>query len=783
MFREGLTPKQPTITPYKGMIMIKSISNSINSISIKIFLLPVIGIAALLTVAAVNHVMSGQAENAAMLGQTGARIEVSMQELLRHEQTYIWSKDSSDMEAVSRTHIQIEELLQHAGKFESSREVMDIINSITREIQNHNTLFDSLVAATNELDSLTLAMEEHFFALGKLLVHNPDAETRDQAGILEMIRRYESVISMEGLMLPMEYLNAQEYVRQINSFLQRARLNAQDLLLQNDGKLYVSGRAELLKERDDHIRNARNQIQRLNQPDYSALWNKAEHDLSALNSILGSSIVVEDKDIILEDSSLYDAWQQRQSIAADLEESSIAIQAQARHLISLTRDEMLQASALSKMINLISILTAAALLFVLGGLLGRSISKPIKTTVTLLKAVAGTGNIAVAIPEKSLKRKDEIGQMARAIKSLINTQQQQAELISKIAAGEWNQEVLVRSENDQFGHSLRHMVDQMNNTLSTVRDAVAQVNAGSGQIADASQTLSQGATQSASSMEEITSTMTQIGSQTRQNASNARNANQLSEDVRNAVEKGSEQMDKMLAAMSQIMASSRQIAKIIKTIDDIAFQTNLLALNAAVEAARAGHHGKGFAVVADEVRSLAARSAKAATETAQLIESSNEKVKTGTEIANLTAEALQKVVQEITKATDLVAEIASASQEQALGISEVGDGLEQIDTVTQQNAANAEQTASAAEELSSQALKLQELLEEFRLRHDSSAPKTQKQPHITLRSGYSQSETNIPSSAPARSQWGRRVTRNEDLKGMIDPRQEIKLDDDEFGKY
>ena len=763
--------------------MMKSISNSINSISIKIFLLPVIGVAALLTVAAVNHIMSLQAENAAIMGQTGARIEVSMQELLRHEQIYIRSKDSSDMDAVSRTHLQVEELLQEAGKMESSHQVLDIINSITREVQNHNTLFDSLVAGTNELDSLTLAMEEHFFALGKLLVHNPDAETRDQAGILEMIRRYESVISMEGLLLPMEYLNAQEYIRQINSFLQRARLNAQDLLLQNDGNLYVSGRVELLKERDDHIRNARNQIQRLNQPEYSALWTKAEEELSALNSILGSSMVMAGRDTILEDSSLYDAWQQRQSIAADLEESSVAIQAQARQLISLTRDEMLQAGALSNKINLISILTAAALLFVLGGLLGRFISYPIKTTVPLLNTVAETGDIAVTIPEKSLKRKDEIGQMAKAIKSLIDTQLRQAELISKIAGGEWNREVMVRSENDQFGHALRNMVDKMNNTLSAVRDAVAQVNSGSGQIAEASQTLSQGATQSASSMEEITSTMTQIGSQTRQNADNARNANQLSEDVRNAVEKGSEHMNEMLAAMSKIMASSQQIAKIIKTIDDIAFQTNLLALNAAVEAARAGHHGKGFAVVADEVRSLAARSAKAATETAQLIESSNEKVKTGTEIANLTAQALQKVVQEITKATDLVAEIAAASQEQALGISEVGNGLEQIDTVTQQNAANAEQTAAAAEELSSQALGLQELLQGFKLRNDYAAPESQELPHIALHTGHRHEEHDSRGSAPVRSHWGGEVNRKADIKGIVNPQQEIKLDDDEFGKY
>ena len=174
-------------------------------------------------------------------------------------------------------------------------------------------------------------------------------------------------------------------------------------------------------------------------------------------------------------------------------------------------------------------------------------------------------------------------------------------------------------------------------------------------------------------------------------------------------------MEDMMSAMEDINRSSESISKIIKVIDDIAFQTNILALNAAVEAARAGEAGKGFAVVAEEVRNLAAKSAAAASETAELIEDSINKVSAGSKIADDTASALEAITQGVSKSGTLIAEIAESSNYQATAVAQINQAIGQVSQVVQTNSATSEQCAAASEELSNQANRMMDLLSVFRL--------------------------------------------------------------------
>jgi methyl-accepting chemotaxis protein len=240
-----------------------------------------------------------------------------------------------------------------------------------------------------------------------------------------------------------------------------------------------------------------------------------------------------------------------------------------------------------------------------------------------------------------------------------------------------------------------------------------QVTAASSQISGSSQSLAEGASEQASSLEETSASLEEMSSMTKQNANNATQANAAMKTASDMIASGVGAMERMNGAINEIKASSDETAKIIKTIDEIAFQTNLLALNAAVEAARAGEAGKGFAVVAEEVRNLAVRCAEAAQNTSALIEGSQKNADAGVSVATDVAENLTGIQENSEKVASLIAEIAAASQEQAQGIDQVSTATAEMDRVVQQNAANAEESASASEELAGQARELDNMISEL----------------------------------------------------------------------
>lgn len=338
-----------------------------------------------------------------------------------------------------------------------------------------------------------------------------------------------------------------------------------------------------------------------------------------------------------------------------------------------------------------------------------------KTVEDLTKAAEGmvSGKVDIKLEKRN---NDEFGALMDYFQKVIDNNRHMAELMQEVADGNMTVEVQPRSEEDVMGIALRKLVLQNQHALGNIDDAAFQVTTSAAQVAGASEALAQGSTEQASAIEQITASISDVAEKTKQNAAEANEAAELMAQAILDVKKGNEEMQEMVVAMQDINKASESISKIIKVIDDIAFQTNILALNAAVEAARAGEAGKGFAVVAEEVRNLAAKSASAAAETAEMIEDSIQKVETGSKIANTTAEALEEITDAVKKSEAIINEIADSSNYQATAIAQIDQAIEQVSQVVQTNSATSEECAAASVELSGQAGRVREMLSVYKLK-------------------------------------------------------------------
>jgi methyl-accepting chemotaxis protein len=327
-----------------------------------------------------------------------------------------------------------------------------------------------------------------------------------------------------------------------------------------------------------------------------------------------------------------------------------------------------------------SLLASIVIVGVLVFFLARRIGARLKQTVDALQEIAqGEGDLTKRLEVKS---SDEVGELAECFNTFMN--------------------------------KLHAIVVQVKDTAAYISSASSQLSTASGQLSSGSQEQASSLEETAASLEEITGTV-------KQNAENAKQANQLARGSRDVAERGGQVVTAAVEAMEEITRSSKKIADIITTIDEIAFQTNLLALNAAVEAARAGEQGRGFAVVAAEVRSLAQRSAAAAREIKELIGDSVEKVGSGSELVNKSGQTLGEIVTSVKRVTDIIGEIAAASQEQSAGIDHVNRAVTQMDQVVQSNAAQNEELSSTALSLTGQARELEALVAKFKVEDDGKA--------------------------------------------------------------
>ena len=335
----------------------------------------------------------------------------------------------------------------------------------------------------------------------------------------------------------------------------------------------------------------------------------------------------------------------------------------------------------------------------------------------------------------SYQSEDEIGGICDAVRTsqqiLHNTIEDIVAITKRLAGGDLSGSVTQEypGELAPIKENIEFLLVHLNDTMGSILQAADQVAAGADQVSTGAQALAQGSTEQASAVEELSATINDLDNSAQANRETAQTAKEKADQAADQVRISNERMQEMRRAMSEILEGQKDIGKIIETIENIAFQTNILALNAAVEAARAGNAGKGFAVVADEVRNLASKSDHAAKQTKKLIESSMNAVEHGGELAEDVDVNMQKTVECVGAAIEYMDKLAENTISEAEAIAQLTTGVDQISAVVQTNSATSEESAAASEELSSQAVMMKQMVQNFRLRSSSpSVPSRDAEP-------------------------------------------------------
>ncbi len=360
-----------------------------------------------------------------------------------------------------------------------------------------------------------------------------------------------------------------------------------------------------------------------------------------------------------------------------------------------------------------------------------------QATGTLREVIAQTDTMIKNAQDGELQMRGDDGKYEGAYRAMVQgvnavmdavatPLKEASDVLQQMAGRELNvrMEGSYKGEYAKIKQSLNVAAQNLDEALTQVALGAEQVTSAAAQISTGSQELSHSASEQAATLEETSSSLQELSSMASQNAANAREAKGLTEAATASTEQGVQVMQELNGSIVKIKASSDATAKIVKTIDEIAFQTNLLALNAAVEAARAGDAGKGFAVVAEEVRNLAIRSAEAAKNTANLIEESVKNAEDGVRTNQKMLAGLTEITSQVKKVSEVMAEIAVASDQQKDGVNQINKAIEQMNQVTQVVAANAEESASAAEELSGQSTEMMSMVESFKLSAGASIKRT-----------------------------------------------------------